>query len=76
MLSGVAPWVPLIVVVTNQEIPGALSNAEVIRILRLWKEHRLWRLYSLFNEPISESVLFVHCINEVHRIQYHLENVR
>ena len=69
-----APWVPLIIVVTNQHIPGALGNAEIIKIMKLWREHRLWRLYSLLPTDESQGTLFIHCINEVHRIQNHLEN--
>ena len=35
-----------------------------------------WRLYSLAPNPFAEGFLYVHCINEVHRIQYHLNNAK
>ena len=73
-MTGVAPWIPLIIVVTNQHIPGAMKNAGIIKVMKLWREHRLWRLYSLQPNTESQSVLFIHCINEIHRIQSHLEN--
>ena len=72
LLSGIAPWIPLVVVVTNQEYESAMRNVDIIRELRLWKEHRLWRIYSLENTPESVCSLYIQCANEVHRIRHRL----